>query len=201
METWRGLRHRRLAGAAVPVTSTLRWAWTPAPLSGAAPCHPRFHLLPVTPAPSPPITGWSTQITCLAAVLTPEVVGFCRNGGGPGAKPHVSVPQRLPGRLEDPAPLLGLLRPRDMAEEVRQKEERQEAERAKARASKAQEKKKAEVRALQPMFFTASECCNLSFDVPGAWGHANVRHWAVSQQGPHTCMFKDTVYLDHERAR
>ncbi|KAK9909285.1 hypothetical protein WJX75_000044 [Coccomyxa subellipsoidea] len=64
--------------------------------------------------------------------------------GAPGGKPSVGVPQRLQGRLEDPAPLLGLLRPRDVAEELRQKEERQEAERAMARAKEAQEKKKAE---------------------------------------------------------
>ncbi|BDA42396.1 hypothetical protein COCOBI_03-2830 [Coccomyxa sp. Obi] len=64
-------------------------------------------------------------------------------GGRPGAG-AVNVPQRLQGRLEEPAPLAGLLRPRDMAEELRQKEERQEAERAKARAKEAEEKKKAE---------------------------------------------------------
>lgn len=63
----------------------------------------------------------------------------------------MGVPQRLQGRLEDPAPLLGLLRPRDVAEELRQKEERQEAERAMARAKEAQEKKKAEVGALSKL--------------------------------------------------
>jgi len=54
------------------------------------------------------------------------------------------VPQRLQGRLET-APLPGLLLPRDLAEEQRQREERQEAERAAAKARQAAEKKKAEV--------------------------------------------------------
>ena len=58
------------------------------------------------------------------------------------------MPQRLQGRLEESAPLPGLLRPRDMAEELRQKEERQEAERTRAKAREAEEKKKAEVSAL-----------------------------------------------------
>ncbi len=91
--------------------------------------------------------GTTSQSSALSAHRNPQRNGAL--GGRPGAG-GVIVPQRLQGRLEEPAPLPGLLRPRDMAEELRQKEERQEAERARAKAKEAEEKKKAEVSALSP---------------------------------------------------
>lgn len=70
------------------------------------------------------------------------------------------MPERLQGRLQT-GPLPGLLLPRDLAEEQRQREERQEAERAAAKAREALEKKKAGVGA-NPAQLSLSEHLALS---------------------------------------
>ncbi|CAL8467928.1 g7466 [Coccomyxa elongata] len=114
--------------------------------------HVAGHLMPngVAVQPPPPATNRRGTANNFNLALGMDASSSVRNpqrngalGGRPGAG-GVNMPQRLQGRLEEPAPLPGLLRPRDMAEELRQKEERQEAERARAKAKEAEEKKKAE---------------------------------------------------------